>query len=67
LNARAIVGWILLVLLLVFVGYNLEPARVRFVGMKLEMPVAFIVLVSAGIGAALAWAFGVLRGGGKSS
>jgi uncharacterized integral membrane protein len=54
---KQILGWVLVALLCVFVGFNLTPARIWFFGIKVEMPIALAVLFSALLGAGVFWAF----------
>jgi uncharacterized integral membrane protein len=57
MNARQILGWVLVLLLVLFVVFNLDPARVWFFGLKVEMPIALVVITSAGLGAGAAYGF----------
>jgi uncharacterized integral membrane protein len=56
---RKIFALVLLALLAVFVGMNLEKATVWLFGIRAEMPVALLVFVAGvlGFGAGLLWAF----------
>ncbi|HEV8113345.1 MAG TPA: hypothetical protein VGR31_11270 [Planctomycetota bacterium] len=56
---RKIVALLLLALLAVFVGMNLERATVWLFGIRAEMPIALLVLVAGalGFGAGLLLAF----------
>lgn len=54
---KQILGWVLVALLCVFVGFNLAPAHIWFFGIKVEMPIALVVLFSALLGAGVFWAF----------
>lgn len=49
--ARQILGWIVVVLLVLFIGFNFDSARVWFFGIKVEMPIGLVVIVSALMGA----------------
>ena len=50
-----------LALLLTFVVMNSDTARVWFFGIRAEMPLAFVSLVSAALGAAAGWLFAFVR------
>ena len=41
--------------LALLVAFNLEKAPIEFVFFKVEMPVLFLILISAALGAALVW------------
>jgi uncharacterized integral membrane protein len=58
---RPIVGWIVIALTALFVVFNLEKARVWFFGIRAEMPIAFVVIASAVLGAVASSAFSSLR------
>jgi uncharacterized integral membrane protein len=50
---KKIAGWILLGILLFFILINLEPVEVNFFFvLRVKMPVAFVLFVSAAMGAA---------------
>jgi uncharacterized integral membrane protein len=53
-------GWIAVAVTAVFVLFNLERANVWFFGMRVEMPLAFVVIGSALLGALASNAFGGL-------
>jgi uncharacterized integral membrane protein len=55
------VGWIVVVVTVIFVVFNLEKARVWFFGIRAEMPLAFVVIASAGLGSLATYAFTSLR------
>ena len=57
MNARQIVGWILIALLVLFVAFNLDRARIWCFGIKVEMPIGLAVLFSAALGAGAALLF----------
>ncbi|MBK8178375.1 MAG: hypothetical protein IPK67_05655 [Planctomycetes bacterium] len=61
MSARQIVGWLLIVLLVLFVAFNLDRARIWFFGIRVEMPISLAVLFSAGLGAGAAILFQRLR------
>ena len=52
MNARTIAAVLILALLAVFVFMNLDDANVWFFGIRSVMPIAFVVLVSGGLGLA---------------
>ena len=49
---RKYIGWALLGLLILWMLLNLKKVEVDFFIMKIYMPVAFVILFSAGAGAA---------------
>lgn len=59
-------GWIAIAVTAVFVLFNLERAHVWFFGMRLEMPLAFVLLGSAALGALATYAFTGFRGKKKT-
>ena len=50
-----------MVLTVLFVVFNLEKAHVSFLGIHVEMPLAFVVILSALLGALGCYAFTSLR------
>jgi uncharacterized integral membrane protein len=58
---RLVVGCALLALLVLFIVLNLERSRVNFIFGTAQMPVAFVILLSAGLGAGAALTFRFLR------
>lgn len=61
MNARQILGWVIVGLLVLFVAFNLADARVWFFGIRLQMPIALVVIVSAALGGGAALLFTHLR------
>jgi uncharacterized integral membrane protein len=61
MSARQILAWIIVLLLLLFVVFNLDRASVWFFGIQVVMPIALVVLFSAGLGAGAAILFARLR------
>ncbi len=59
---RLVVGLILAAVLVLFIALNLENVQVNFLLGHATMPVAFVILISAGMGAGLVLAFRLLRG-----
>jgi len=53
--ARKIAALLLLVLLAVFVAMNLDTARVWCFGIRAEMPIALVVVLSGLLGIAAGW------------
>jgi uncharacterized integral membrane protein len=51
MNMRQIIGWIFVALLCTFIAFNLAQTRVWFFGIRIEMPIALVVLFSAILGA----------------
>jgi uncharacterized integral membrane protein len=54
---RLVVGWVLLGVLLLFIVLNLKSVDVQFLIMEVKMPTAFVILLSAGLGAGAVYAF----------
>lgn len=54
-------GWVVVGVTAIFVVFNLEKARVWFLGMRIEMPLAFVVIASAGLGSLATYAFTSLK------
>jgi uncharacterized integral membrane protein len=52
---RKILGWALVGVLLLWIALNFEPMTVRILVGDVTMPKAFVILCSAGIGAAAVW------------
>jgi len=59
---KKVLGWIVVAVTAIFVVFNFELARVRFLGVRIEMPLAFVVIASAGLGALATYAFTSMRG-----
>lgn len=55
-------GWIAVAVTALFVVFNFERARVWFFGIRVEMPLAFVVIASAALGALATYAFTSLKG-----
>lgn len=60
-KVRLVVGCVLLALLVLFIVLNLERANVNFIFGGARMPVAFVILFSAGLGAGATLAFRFLK------
>jgi uncharacterized integral membrane protein len=58
MKASQILGWIVVALLVLFVAFNLDDSRVWLFGIRLQMPIALVVLVSAALGGGAAILFG---------
>ena len=56
-----ILGWIVLTLLLLFVVFNLDEAKIWVFGIRIYMPIGLVVLISAGLGAGAVLLFPRLR------
>jgi uncharacterized integral membrane protein len=54
---KQFLGWAVVVVTAIFVVKNTDTAKVWFFGIKAEMPIAFVVLASALLGALGAYAF----------
>ena len=61
MKARKILGWSLVAVLAVFVGFNLDQAQIWFFGVRLQMPIALVVLFSAGLGAGALYALNYIK------
>ena len=61
MNARQVLGWILVALLVLFIAFNLERARIWCFGIRVEMPIGLAVLFSAAMGAGATLLFLRLR------
>ncbi|HUR28615.1 MAG TPA: hypothetical protein VM509_10540 [Planctomycetota bacterium] len=51
MSARQVLAWIFVLLLVLFVVFNLDRASVWFFGIQVVMPIALVVLFSAALGA----------------
>jgi len=51
-KARVFIGWALIGLLVLFIFFNLGEVTVRLFVMKVTMPIAFVIIFSAVLGAA---------------
>jgi len=60
MNVRQVLGWVIVALLVLFVVFNLDDARVWFFGIRLQMPIALVVIVSAVLGASSSLVLGRL-------
>jgi len=54
---RHVLGWLVVAVTALFVAFNLERADVWFFGIRAQMPLAFVVLASAALGALATYAF----------
>ncbi|HTF88274.1 MAG TPA: hypothetical protein VK843_07670 [Planctomycetota bacterium] len=61
MNARQVMGWVIVVLLVVFVALNRRQAEVWCFGITVQMPIALVVIFSAAMGAGAAILFAHLR------
>ena len=59
---KNVLGWVVVGVTAIFVVFNMEKARVWFLGMRIEMPLAFVVIASAALGALGTYAFTSLKG-----
>ncbi len=66
MNAGQLLGWILVALIVLFVVFNLGPARIWLFGIKLEMPIGLVVIISALLGSGATGLLGRLRLAAKS-
>jgi uncharacterized integral membrane protein len=61
-KVRRIVGWSLVGLLALFILFNFQPVRVNFwYLLKVEVPAALLIFLSAGLGAGAVYALRYLR------
>jgi uncharacterized integral membrane protein len=58
---KQILGWVVVAVTAIFVVSNLERAHVRFFGIGVEMPLAFVVIASTALGALATYAFTTLK------
>ena len=58
---KQILGWVVVGVTAVFVACNLDTAQVWFFGIHAEMPIAFVVIASAFLGALATYAFTTLK------
>jgi uncharacterized integral membrane protein len=58
---RKFIGWGLLGLLLLFIFFNLQPAQIRLFIMRVEMPIAFVIILSAALGAGAVYALKFMK------
>jgi uncharacterized integral membrane protein len=63
---KLVFGWVVIALVAVFVLGNLAAAKVWFFGIRAEMPIAFVVIASAILGAAATYTFTTLKSGKKT-
>ena len=60
-DMKLLLGWAAVSATAVFVGFNLDKAKVWFFGMRAEMPIGFVVIASAVLGAFASYGFLGLR------
>ncbi len=58
---KVFLGWAVVAVTLVFVLFNLDRAQIWFFGVRAEMPIAFVVIASALLGALATYAFTSLK------
>lgn len=61
MKKRTIIGWSLVAVLAVFVIFNLAPAAIWFFGVRIQMPIALVVLFSAALGAGAMYMFSYIK------
>jgi uncharacterized integral membrane protein len=54
-------GWVVVAVTVIFVLFNLQSASVSFPGLRVEMPLAFVMIASALLGALATYAFTNLK------
>lgn len=55
------VGWAVVAVTIVFVCFNMDRAQIWFFGIDAQMPIAFVVIASALLGALATYTFMSLR------
>jgi uncharacterized integral membrane protein len=58
---KQILGWAVVAVTAAFVLFNLDTAHVWFFGVRAQLPLAFVVLLSAALGALATYAFTSLK------
>lgn len=58
---KALLGWTIVAVTAVFVLFNLDRARVWFFGIRVEMPIALVVIVASALGGLATYAFTSLK------
>ncbi len=66
MSARQILAWILVTLIILFVVFNLTPARIWLFGIKVEMPIGLVVIISSVLGSGATGLFTHLRRSSKA-
>ncbi|MEO6708987.1 MAG: hypothetical protein ABI054_14090 [Planctomycetota bacterium] len=61
MSTRQVLGWVIVVLLVVFVAFNRRQAEVWFFGITVQMPIGLVVMFSAAMGAGATILFAHLR------
>lgn len=61
MSARQVIAWIIVLLLVLFVVFNLDRASVWFFGIQVVMPIGLVVLLSAALGAGATILFARMR------
>ena len=56
-GVKQFLGWAVVAVTAVFVFFNLDRAQVWFFGINAQMPIAFVVIASALLGALATYAF----------
>ena len=59
---KQMLGWVVIGVTALFVVMNLQRGSVWFLGIRVEMPIAFVVLASAFLGALATYIFTTLKG-----
>ena len=58
---KKVLGWAAVAVTAVFVFFNLDRAQIWFFGIDAQMPIAFVVIASALLGALATYAFMSLK------
>jgi len=58
---KLVLGWVALAVTALFVLLNLEAVRIWFFGARIELPLAFVMLGAALLGAVATYAFTSLK------
>ena len=58
---KQVLGWVVVAVTTLFVAFNMGRAEVWFFGFRAQMPIAFVVIASALLGALATYAFTTLK------
>lgn len=64
---KQVLGWVVVAVTTLFIAFNLDRANVWLFGWRVEIPLAFVVFGSAGLGALGMYAFSTFRPQKKST
>jgi uncharacterized integral membrane protein len=60
-QARKIIGWSLLGLLALFIVFNFQFVEINFLLIRVSLPKAFLIFISAALGGGAVWALRYLK------